>query len=89
MKEGGEEARSGANAARRAVQFGAQGAMVFRAAVRKLVALEVAPHILVGIELGTVRRQMMNRDPRMRDDEVPGCTGRVPRSGRPTRSTWR
>ena len=77
MKEGGEEARSGANAARRAVQFGAQGTMVLRAAVRKLVALEVAPHILVGIELGTVRRQMVNRDPRMRDDEVPGCTGRV------------
>ena len=77
MKEGGEEARSGANAASRAVEFGAQRAMVLRAVVGKLVALEVAPHILVGIEFGTVRRQMVNREPRMRDDEVPGCTGRV------------
>jgi hypothetical protein len=43
MKEGGQEAWPGANAADRTVEIGAQAPVVLRTQVRELVALQVAP----------------------------------------------
>ena len=73
MKEGGQEAWPGANTADRTVEIGAQVPVVLRTQVRELVALQVAPDVLVGIEFGTVGWQVVDGDAGTLDEESPGC----------------
>ena len=77
VDERGQELGPGADASDGAVKVLAEGPVILQTGVGELVAFDVAPDILVGIELRAVGRKVMNGHARMREQEGPGRPRRV------------
>jgi len=74
MKEGGQEARPRECGGPHGGDGRAGPDGVLRIPVRELVALQVAPDIVVGVEFRTVGWQVVDGDARTLDEESPGCS---------------